>query len=94
MIRSAEDRCVDDVERLLAARLDALELMRRAVERYRKLVPFDWYCVNVTDPIGGVTTRAARAPGEPLATKPPSIGTTSRTTSPFTAAWRRIGVSR
>ena len=68
MVRSAEDRCVEDVERLLAARLDGLELLHAAVERYRKLVPFDWYCANVADPICGLTTGAALAPGLPVPT--------------------------
>lgn len=53
-----EERTFSEVKRLCYAGLDGPELLRAAVERLRRTVPFEAYCASVVDPASGLVTRS------------------------------------
>ncbi len=47
----------EEIKRLCYAGLDEISLMEQALERLRRLIPFEAYCVHRDDPYSGLMTR-------------------------------------
>ena len=52
------ERVFSEIKRLCCCGLDETTLLGEAVERLRRVVPFDAYCASTLDPLSGLITRS------------------------------------
>jgi DNA-binding CsgD family transcriptional regulator len=60
-----EERAFAEVKRLCYAGLDSAALRREAIRALGRAVPFDYSCVNETDPASGLVMRMTEEPADP-----------------------------